>query len=196
LDPAARAPTPLPPMFLEDDVEGEGARPRTSNIGELEHTPTSSSQRVTSTLPVTPVRKTIASGKRADSPPEFMFASDSVDGTPIKVSQTELLRGYENRERLLGKIEGIQLASRRKGIELSQADCYRLCGIAYPEGSQSTASSRLKHEITPPSRTNKGKTDNSSSPLSDYPSDLSGSESSKKNVRLGNIWCSRPTYTD
>jgi hypothetical protein len=182
MDPDARAPTPLPPMLLEDDVEGVSLEPLMSDSGKLEHR-MGSNQRSPSTLPATPGGKTIPPGRRADSPTEFMFASDFVDGTPIKISQTELLCGYENRERLLGKIEGIQLASRQKGTELSQAGCYQLCGIVYSEAARGTSASRSKHEVTPPSKLSKGKTDNSSSPLSDYPSDLSDPESSKKKVR-------------
>jgi hypothetical protein len=150
LDPAARAPTPLPPIFLDDEAEGKD-------------TPD-------------PV-------KLMNGPAEFTFASDSVDGSPVKVLQDNLFRGYDDRDRLLGRIEGIQLASRQKGMELSRAECYRLCGIAYPEKFESITNTSLKGEITTPKRSVKGKIGTSSSPLSDCPSDLSEWEADQK-VRL------------
>jgi hypothetical protein len=169
-------------MFLEDDVEGESAASLTCSTGELEHA-TNSDEHNSLNLQSTPPRKGTGAGNGADSPTEFMFPSDSVDGTPIKISQTELLHGYENRERLLGKTKGIQLASRQKGAGLSQAECYQLCGITYPEGAGSTPSTRYNNGMSPPSKASNGKTDSSSSPLSDAPSDLSDWESSKKKVR-------------
>lgn len=110
-DPAARAPTPLPPMFLEDDVEGESAKPLTSSNGELKHTTISSGQRTSLDFPITPKK-------------------------------------------------------------------------------------RFKNESTPSSKASKGKTDNSSSPLSEFPSDLSDWESSKKKVRWEFPKCSIMVYID
>jgi hypothetical protein len=83
-DPDARAPTPLPCMFLGDDEE------------------------VTS--------RTMTSGSR-DEEKVFTFASESKDGA-VTVRCDELLRGHANRERLLGKMEGVIIASRYVNIAI------------------------------------------------------------------------------
>jgi hypothetical protein len=90
------------------------------------------------------------------------------------VLQDDLFRGYKDRERLLGKMEGIQIASRQQGTELSQSECYRLCGVPYP--SIASVSARL--DSTPPSVPSTMET--SESPLSDCPSNLSDWEHDKR----------------
>jgi hypothetical protein len=147
-DPAARAPTPLPPIFLEDSSPLFGSG---QEFGYM--------------------------GVRIESPAQIRFASEAMGGTPVTVLQDDLFRGYKDRERLLGKMEGIQLASRQQGIELSQSECYRLCGIPYP----GTVSQSVKRDSTPPSVPRTEET--SESPLSDCPSDLSDWEHDKR-VRL------------
>jgi hypothetical protein len=139
-DPDARAPTPLPCMFLGDDEDEEAAcRPMANGSGE--------------------------DGK------VFTFVSDSKDGV-VTVRWDELLRGHANRERLLGKMEGVIIASRyvniaisivsgvrpleylanlvirANRIDLSLEECYRLCGIPVPVARFEVAS---KRGITPPS---------------------------------------------
>jgi hypothetical protein len=143
----------------------------TSLVGEdVSYLPARSSVQETNTL-----------GVRTESPAQFKFASESTGGAPITVLQDDLFRGYNDRERLLGKIEGIQIANRQKGTELSQSDCYRLCGVPDPGGC-GTDSVSLKQNNTPPSVP--GAVEISGSPLSDCPSDLSDWEDDKK-VGLG-----------
>jgi hypothetical protein len=121
-----------------------------------------------------------------ESSARFKFAPESVGGTPVTVLQDDLFRRYSDKERLLGKIEGIQLASRQQGTELSRAECYRLCRISYPGGVQGTASTFREQENRPRNDASTAETlskDASVSPLSDCPSDLSDWEHDSK-VRL------------
>jgi hypothetical protein len=94
-----------------------------------------------------------------------------------------LFPGYKDREHLLGKLEGIQLASRRMGTELSQAECYKLCGIEFPEEVQKRTPTKPENteETTPD--VGKVEAGDGASPLSDCPSDISDWEESNK-VRL------------
>jgi hypothetical protein len=140
-DPDARAPTPLPCMFLGNDEDEEAVCRPMANGSEEE-------------------------GK------VFTFASESKDEGAVTVQCDELLRGHANREHLLGKMEGVIIASRYvniaicKGsrmrslgylanlvirankIDLSLEECYRLCGIPVPVAGVEKAS---KCGITPPS---------------------------------------------
>jgi hypothetical protein len=140
-DPDARAPTPLPCMFLGDDEDEEAAsRPMSS--------------------------------ESRDKGKVFTFASESKDEGAVTVRCDELLRGHANREHVLGKMEGVIIASRyvnipicivsrvrplgylanldirASKIELSLEECYRLCGISVPVARVEEAS---KRGITPPS---------------------------------------------
>jgi hypothetical protein len=154
-DPAARAPTPLPPVFRTDDSQLDKEHP--ADIG--------------------------ARRKQTESPIQFTFASESSDGTPTTILQNDLFRGHDDRERLLGKIEGIQIASRQQGTELSLAECYRLCGIPCPGVIGNTAGMPHEQETMPLQDVSTVKTpikDMSASPLSDCPSDLSDWEDGQK----------------
>jgi hypothetical protein len=119
------------------------------------------------------IKDITGSGERADGAVEFTFASESANGTRVKILRDDMFHDYDNRDRLLGRIEGIQLVSRRNGSELSQAECYRLCGIVHPEKSEGTAESGHESKSITPKKPAMVKMDNSSSPLSDCPSDLS-----------------------
>lgn len=129
LDPDARAPTPLPPMFSDDE---DGAV-----SGEQIPTPSSMPRE--------------AAG--ADTPVKVTFAAE----TPVKDRQG----GYDDDETLLGEMDGVE---RRKS-------------------SVKVASKRT------PKKSSTKKMDNSSSSLSDCPSDLSDWESKK--VRYGCIETTR-----
>jgi hypothetical protein len=111
------------------------------------------------------------------------FGSDTTKKTSIPIHHDELVYGHENRERLLGKIEGIQLASRHAGTELSLAECYKLCGIEDPGENQNTSEMGHEQASTRPSASGIVKRHGDDSPLSDCPSDLSEWEVGEK-VRL------------
>jgi hypothetical protein len=108
---------------------------------------------------------------------------DATKKTSIPIHHDELFNGSENRERLLGKIEGIQLASRHAGTELSLAECYKLCGIEYTGANEDTSETDHKEASTRSSLSNIGERHGDDSPLSDCPSDLSEWEVDEK-VRL------------
>jgi hypothetical protein len=111
------------------------------------------------------------------------FGSDAIKKTSIPIHHDELVCGYKSRERLLGKIEGIQLASRHAGTELSLAECYKLCGIEDPGEDQNTSETGHEQASTRPSASGIVKRHGDDSPLSDCPSDLSEWEVDEK-VRL------------
>jgi hypothetical protein len=137
--------------------------------------------------------------KRMDSDVETTFSSDSMldSATPLP---NDFFLGHSNRERLYGRFEGIRMASRQKGTEASLADCYRICGIPYPEefcGLEDKPLSKL--ELTPPKSASKGFTPQKDviqpkqpdgSPLSDCPSNISEWEDGKK-VRLDTLRLAR-----
>jgi hypothetical protein len=130
---------------------------------------------------------------QTQGPAPFTFASVSTGGTPITILQDGFFRGHDERERLLGKMEGIQLASRQQGIDISQAECYRLCRIPYPGVVGSTASTSceqgtmlLQDSGTVETLGKKA----SVSPLSECPSDLSDWEGSRK------VWFADQSLSD
>jgi hypothetical protein len=131
--------------------------------------------------------------KQTQGRAQFTFAPVSTGGTPITILQDDVFRGHDGRERLLGKIEGIQLASRQQGIELSQAECYRLCGIRYPGVVESTASTSREQGTMPlqgVSTVERLSKKASVSPFSDCPSDLSDWEDSRK------VWFADQSLSD
>jgi hypothetical protein len=82
-DPDALAPTPLPPLFLEDPAEGE----HTMNISATEDTPVSDRR----SSPVLPSRstehttKSLGSHKLSRSPAGYNSASDFTNATAVTV---------------------------------------------------------------------------------------------------------------
>jgi hypothetical protein len=132
----------------------------------------------------------VGEDRMTESSARFKFAPESAGGTPVTVLQDDLFREYDDRERLLGKIEGIQAASRQQGTELSQAECYRLCGISYPGGVQGTASIFREQESRNDASTIEALSkDASDSPLSECPSDLSDWEhDSKVRILYANVY--------
>ncbi|QRD01236.1 hypothetical protein JI435_157230, partial [Parastagonospora nodorum SN15] len=121
LDAAARAPTPLPPMFSDDEEAG----------GEQVLTPSSM----------------LRGAARGDTPIEVTFVSD--------IAVKDRQGGYVDDEGgLLGEIDGVE---RRK----------------------SSVKIMSKRGKVTPKKSSKAKSGDSSSPLSDCPSDLSEWESEK-----------------
>jgi hypothetical protein len=96
------------------------------------------------------------------------------------IPREDLFHGYKARDHLLGKLEGIQLASRHMGTELSQAECYKLCGISYSEEVPSTPTKPANIEKITPDVTAKLEIGDGASPLSDCPSDISDWEEGKE----------------
>jgi hypothetical protein len=115
---------------------------------------------------------------------EFWFASSSASSASIKILREDLFLGHKDREHLLGKLEGIQLAGRHMGTELSQAECYKLCGVEFPREAYKRIPSKQGYtEKTTPDVVSKVEAGDGASPLSDCPSDISDWEESNK-VRL------------
>jgi hypothetical protein len=121
LDAAARAPTPLPPMFSDDGEAGE------------EQVPTPSS------MP--------REAARGDTPVEVTFASE--------IAVKDRQGGYvDDGESLLGEMDGVE--RRKRSVKIMSK----------------------RGEVTP-KKSSKAKSGDSSSSLSDCPSDLSEWESRK-----------------
>jgi hypothetical protein len=191
-------------MFLTEPARDEPRDLHTRIISTWTGEKTTFCQRCSSELPTVSVQKastkTLRSNKRSTSPAQFTFASDCIDDNSVTILEKDLFPGYEDRERLIGKVEGMQLVHRQAGTGISLAECYKLCGMAYPEEVQSTESGRcIKRETTSRVSTEivknaepafsplsepldslrklktpkKRKQESSISPLSDCPSDLS-----------------------
>jgi hypothetical protein len=191
-------------MFLTEPARDEPRDLHTRIISTWTGEKTTFRQRCSSELPTVSLRKasikTSRSNQRSASPAQFTFASDCIGGNSVTILEKDLFPGYEDRERLIGKVEGMQLVHRQAGTGISLAECYKLCGMAYPEEVQSTETGRyIKRETTsrvftetvknaepaisplsePPDSVRKlktptkGKQEPSISPLSDCPSDLS-----------------------
>ncbi|KAL6149805.1 hypothetical protein ACJQWK_02516 [Exserohilum turcicum] len=150
-DPVARAPTPLPPMGLAGDDKGEV-------------------QDQSGTLSV--------NHDKFGATKSFTFALDggSKRGT-VTVQCHELFRDRADREHLIGKMEGVLVASKAHNVDLTLEECYQLCGIPY---SDTRVGKALPENITPPSSPSNNKctesklwSPSSLSELSSCPSDLS-----------------------
>jgi hypothetical protein len=208
-DPAARAPTPLPPLFLGDFAEGDQGDPLPLSINASTDKTMLSNSRSSSVLPTSSSRHTIikalGADGRFDGSTEYALLSDSTDGTSVTALQQDQFPTHLDKERLLGKVEGIQLAYQKAGTKISLATCYELCGVPYHGGFQSIKTDEhTKPEITPPKTPYterpysaspllsgapdtaseletpiKGKQKPGDSPLSDCPSDLSDWDVSK-----------------
>ncbi|KAH6100915.1 hypothetical protein HBI69_216590 [Parastagonospora nodorum] len=122
LDAAARAPTPLPPMFSDDEEAG----------GEQVLTPSSM----------------LRGAARGDTPIEVTFASE------IAVKDTQV-GNVDGEESLLDEMDGVE--RRKRSVKIMS-----------------------KRGKVTPKKSSKAKSGDSSSPLSDCPSDLSEWESKKK----------------
>lgn len=132
MDPEARAPTPLPPVFDDDDGEeeehGEQEGGKLSN--ELERELFGTSVRESSAYASDELQgwegKAVRDGRGEilNGPDCFQFASrDSI----VSVSRDELFVGRRNRDRLVAKLEGVVLAYKLLGMNLSLEDCSKLC---------------------------------------------------------------------
>ncbi|KAH4800899.1 hypothetical protein HBI56_208740 [Parastagonospora nodorum] len=121
LDAAARAPTPLPPMFSDDEEAG----------GEQVLTPSSM----------------LRGAARGDTPIEVTFASEMA----VKDTQGGYVDGEES---LLDEMDGVE--RRKRSVKIMS-----------------------KRGKVTPKKSSKAKSGDSSSPLSDCPSDLSEWESNK-----------------
>ncbi|KAH4337370.1 hypothetical protein HBH98_223030 [Parastagonospora nodorum] len=121
LDAAARAPTPLPPMFSDDEEAG----------GEQVLTPSSM----------------LRGAARGDTPIEVTFASEMA----VKDTQGGYVDGEES---LLDEMDGVE--RRKRSVKIMS-----------------------KRGKVTPKKSSKAKSGDSSSPLSDCPSDLSEWESKK-----------------
>lgn len=87
-DPHARAPTPLPPLSLEDENEGQVLCPQTTD-------------------------GTLAAHESSIDTKTLTFARDPRRSNVfVTVRCSELLRGHVNREHLIGKTEGALIASK------------------------------------------------------------------------------------
>jgi len=149
-DPIARAPTPLPPRFDDDDDEdflSGGA------VQDYKATTTS----MGAALP------------------------------------EELFQGRADRDRLIGRVEGIRLVDEKLGTVTSMAECFRLCGLVGPEESRGTevagavsSKQEMSTEQAPIGETSMFKTPQKAahvpeeSPLSECPSDLSKGSAEKR----------------
>jgi hypothetical protein len=208
-DPAARAPTPLPPLFLGDFAEGDHDAPVPLSIITLTDKSTVSIPRSSSALPTSsigyPPVKALEIDSLLNGPAEYSFPSDSTNGTAVTMLQQDPFPTRLCQERLFDKAESIEIAKLKAGTKISLAECYELRSAPYPGGFQSTELvEHTKPKITPPksryterpkpalpplaeapnspskSETlRKIKQEPGDSPLSDYPSDLSDWEVSK-----------------
>ncbi|KAF2827499.1 hypothetical protein CC86DRAFT_405623 [Ophiobolus disseminans] len=117
-DPDARAPTPLPPVFPDDEDQYGGLFQPAVNTSRLKG-----------------------------------LTDSHVGNTELP---DELFLGHPDRERLRGKFEGILLASKKTGTPAALLDCYRICGMPYPEEPRSPDKDQLSNqELTPPQSTDK-----------------------------------------
>lgn len=161
-DPIARAPTPLPPVFDDDEEDYTcGGAVQDCKLSAL------------------------ATAEPVAALPENLFA------------------GHADRERLVGRFEGIRLVDKQKGTHTSIAECYELCGLPLPEEMRSTAvvtspkSKAPAMETSIPVSTEKPelcKTPqkakqavSADSPLSDCPTDLSQWSAERKVCRIAGI---------
>ncbi|CAO2656226.1 Nn.00g050290.m01.CDS01 [Neocucurbitaria sp. VM-36] len=142
-DPASRAPTPLPPWFpgdSEDDSTKQtttiqrNERRLTAHLNPVLNGPTLpryDKRMAESTMAQSEAMTNgVGDGQSVTMPRTFTLSScsSSKDG-PVPVCQDELFCGHTNREQLISKMEGILIACRHTGIELSREECHRLCGI-------------------------------------------------------------------
>jgi hypothetical protein len=124
------------------------------------------------------------SNQLSHGPGRISVTSYSTNKTSITIGHDGFFRDSENRERHLGRIEGIQIASRHAGAELSLAECYKLCEIAYPGERLKTSKTGPQQDNTRPHHAGIVESNDDGSPLSDCPSDLSEWEMGKM-VRRG-----------
>jgi hypothetical protein len=119
--------------------------------------------------------------------PGARFTAESSGALP-----DDLFLGHADRERLIGRFEGIRLADKRLGTETSVEECYRLCGLEGPgerrgiegAGEVSTVESPLVKQTVStetvfktPQKASQAPTE---SPLSECPTDLSQWSAEKK----------------
>jgi hypothetical protein len=141
MDPEARAPTPLPPAFDDDESRGEAGGKEEEERREEEGRELS--YQLERELFGTPIREgntrrssefsegegqAVDSGtpKVSDGPDCFQFASQ--DGRLVLVRKDELFIGHKNKDGLISKLEGIVLAYQHLDKELSLEKCHELCG--------------------------------------------------------------------
>ena len=87
-DPRSRAPTPLPPMSLEDEEEHDRSSQQAKHCSAIAFESSINSKTLT-------------------------FASDPIrNGGIVAVQCSDLFRGRIDRERLIGKMEGVLIASK------------------------------------------------------------------------------------
>jgi hypothetical protein len=135
MDPEARAPTPLPPIFDDEDgdvemrEEGEGEREELS--GELERelfgTGTPMQSHAQSQGGEEDQQEVVAGSritKTLDDADYLQFASR--DGS-VLVKKVEMFVGRKDRDRLVAEAQGVLLACRHLGKDLSLEECYDLC---------------------------------------------------------------------
>jgi hypothetical protein len=130
---------------------------------------------------------------RMGSVHEVALTSDSSNSTAE--FPEDLFFGHADRDRLLGRFEGIRLVDQKLGTLTSIADCYRLCGIPYPEETKGTnvaatcskeiptpekTLARSSPELQTPKKASREPKLPTASPLSDCPTDISEWEEKKK----------------
>ncbi|KAJ4321552.1 hypothetical protein N0V94_002873 [Neodidymelliopsis sp. IMI 364377] len=160
LDPQARAPTPLLPMFLDDNEED-------SDLVDAPSLTEGSNS----------IETDLHNYRPAQDEHFLSFASDDAINQSLIIHRDDLFASHQHRDSLLSKCEHILAASKLAGTNLSLEECYKLCGVPFLE-DQSTA--RSKMEVKPPETPRKNNVEqvrvpgsgNSSSTLSSVPSDL------------------------
>lgn len=124
--------------------------------------------------------------------PGARFTAESSAALP-----DELFLGHADRDRLIGRFEGIRLVDKRLRTETSVEECYRLCGLEGPGERRGTVGEVSKPEIPTeesphvrhateavfktPQKATQAPTE---SPLSECPTDLS-QWSAERKVRFG-----------
>ncbi|KAH6873122.1 hypothetical protein BKA58DRAFT_161038 [Alternaria rosae] len=151
-DPAARAPTPLPPLCLSDNDEEAGAVEQRIDSGEQK------------------------ARKLEEGAGVFIFASniDSKGGF-ITLRRDDLFRDHANRERLIGKMESVLIESKSKKMYLTLEECCSACGIPEHLSPMKNSPKQQNIKFVTPLKTTKSDPRMFFSPseLSDCPSDIS-----------------------
>jgi hypothetical protein len=135
MDPEARAPTPLPPVFDDEDgdveMREEEEREREELSGELERelfgTGTPMQSHAQSQGGEEDQQEVVAGSgttKTLDDADYLQFASR--DGS-VLVKKAEMFVGRKDRDRLVAEAQGVLLACRHMGKDLSLEECYDLC---------------------------------------------------------------------
>jgi hypothetical protein len=135
MDPDARAPTPLPPVFDDEDgdvemgeeVEGEREELSGALERELFGTGTPMQSHAQSQGGEEDKQEMVAGSgttKTLDDADYLQFASR--DGS-VLVKKAEMFVGRQDRDRLVAEAQGVLLACRHLGKDLSLEECYDLC---------------------------------------------------------------------